>query len=313
MQQALSKLRLTQRQAGHGAHLLLELVDAAGIERVVSAVVRPGRELIDVELAAVGHEHLHGQHAHILQCGGHLGGERHGLGAKPGRDARRHRRGVQNAVPVHVFGGRKGGHLAIPAASQHDGNLPLQVEFPFQDAGHPAKVPERLLGVLDAPTRACPFPSYPRRLVLSSAGTPIALMASVRSASPATRAKGAVRKPAPARKPFSAAVLGDGHGRRGGADRQPRGEPLEHRSRDVLELGRDRGALIGKLIEGGRVVVGGDDLVVGDLAGGAPGIRLEHDDAISHDARAEREHAPELPAAQHARAWRPAGSSGIRQ
>jgi predicted ATP-dependent protease len=59
--------RLRERQAGHGAHLQLELRDVAGVLAVVAAVVRARGDLVDHQAAVLQHEELHAQHAHVMR------------------------------------------------------------------------------------------------------------------------------------------------------------------------------------------------------------------------------------------------------
>ena len=58
---------VAQRQAAEHAHLLLELRGAAGVDRVVAAVVRARRDLVQQQLSA-DHEHLDRQHAHVARA-----------------------------------------------------------------------------------------------------------------------------------------------------------------------------------------------------------------------------------------------------
>ena len=53
-----SSAGISQRQTGQGADLLLELVRGAGIEGVVPAVVRSGRQFVDQQPVALDHEEL---------------------------------------------------------------------------------------------------------------------------------------------------------------------------------------------------------------------------------------------------------------
>ena len=75
MATGLSRRAVAEGQAAQGAHLLLELVGAARVERPVPAVVRPRGDLVDEEPAAVGDEQLDAQHADVVQLGGEAPGE----------------------------------------------------------------------------------------------------------------------------------------------------------------------------------------------------------------------------------------------
>ncbi|KAG1311969.1 hypothetical protein G6F62_014335 [Rhizopus arrhizus] len=106
-----------QRQAGHGARLLLELAGDAGVHRVVAAVVRAWRDLIDDQAAILQHEELHAHHAVVAQAlrDGFRGVGRAGLPFGV-RCVRFHGRGGghrQDAVAVHIA--RHGKHHAASA------------------------------------------------------------------------------------------------------------------------------------------------------------------------------------------------------
>ena len=60
--------RLRERQAGHGAHLQLELRHIAGVLAVVAAVVRARGDLVDHQAAVLQHEKLDAQHTHVVQA-----------------------------------------------------------------------------------------------------------------------------------------------------------------------------------------------------------------------------------------------------
>ena len=58
----------SQRQAAHGAHLLLELAGTAGIERQVPGVVRTRRDFVDQQAPVLGEEKFDAQHADVLEA-----------------------------------------------------------------------------------------------------------------------------------------------------------------------------------------------------------------------------------------------------
>ncbi len=60
-----------ERQVGEDAHLLLELRGDACIDRVVAAVVRPGRDFVDQQIAAGIDEHFHAENSAIAERDGH--------------------------------------------------------------------------------------------------------------------------------------------------------------------------------------------------------------------------------------------------
>jgi hypothetical protein len=202
---------------------------------------------------------------------------------------------------MHVFGRREGGHRAVPPTCQHDGNLPLEVQLPFQDTGNSAEVTKGLRRVLRGANERLPLSVIPEATGLEQGRHADCFngpgdIGRLQHPRERRRAEACAREEAL----FGDAILGDGDRRRGGAHPHPGGEALQRRCRDILEFRGDGRALIGELVEGRGVVVRGNDLVIGHLAGGTTGIRLQHHDTVAHDARPEREHAPELPATQHA-------------
>ena len=78
---------VAERQAGEHARLLLELRGHAGVDRVVAAVVRPRRDLVDDEPALRRHEHLDAQHAAVVELR-RDGGRRRRAPRPPARRAR---------------------------------------------------------------------------------------------------------------------------------------------------------------------------------------------------------------------------------
>ena len=61
------ELRRPERQAAHGAHLLLELARDAGVDREVAGVVRARSDLVDEEAAVPGVEELDAEDADEIQ------------------------------------------------------------------------------------------------------------------------------------------------------------------------------------------------------------------------------------------------------
>ena len=99
---------------------------------------------------------------------------------------------------------------------------------------------------------------------------------------------------------FGEAVLADLQrpGRR--EDGNVLGKPAGGGDRHVLELIGDDGREACQFGERLRVVIGGDDLPVGELRGGAIGLRLEYGGAVAEPGGGQRQHAPELAAADNA-------------
>ena len=130
------------RQPAEHAYLLLELGSGAGIQAVVSAVVRSRGDLVDQQFALAREKELDRENADIAQLLGHLQRDACRLAGDLGRDACRDNGGVQNAVAMDVLGHRVARGLALARARQHDRNLRLQIHAPFQDARHAAQLLE---------------------------------------------------------------------------------------------------------------------------------------------------------------------------
>ena len=61
------QLRGSERQRADRAHLLLELTRDRGVERQVSGIVRPRRDLVDEQLTVGVDEEFDAQHPDVLQ------------------------------------------------------------------------------------------------------------------------------------------------------------------------------------------------------------------------------------------------------
>ena len=95
------------------------------------------------------------------------------------------------------------------------------------------------------------------------------------------------------------AVLGDRHGPGRRGDDDVAGEALQGGRWGVLELGGDHRATRRQLVERRSIVVGGDEMTVGDGPGRCIGVRVEDDRAIAGQASGDDGKAPELATAQH--------------
>ena len=172
MATGLSSRGCAEREAAQRAELLLELIDRARVHRVMAAVVRPRRHLVDEEPPAVGDEQLDTQHADVLQPLGHRDGEVARLLRQARRHARRHHGGLEDAVAVPILARWKRGDVAVRAPREHHRQLGLERQPLLQHARHAAEALERRQG--RAPRRS-PWPDpchrSPSRLVLSSAGS----------------------------------------------------------------------------------------------------------------------------------------------
>src|SRR5690606_10326664 len=85
-----------------------------------------------------------------------------------------------------------------------------------------------------------------------------------------------------------------------GQDRNFRRKPSRCLDRHILEFVGDDVAAAGELGERRRIVIGRDDLAVGDLRGRTVGARFQNDCPVGKARRRHRQHAPELAAAENA-------------
>ena len=145
--------RVAQRQVGQHARLLLELRRDARVDRVVAAVVRPRRDLVDEQRAVARDEHLDAQHAAVVERVRDAGRDlARAAPASSGDDARGHDRHVEDAVAMPVLGDRPGrGLAALVARDDHRhlaGERRSRCSSTHGCAAH--RAPRR-----DAPRRAC--------------------------------------------------------------------------------------------------------------------------------------------------------------
>jgi hypothetical protein len=140
--------RSGERETAQGPDLLLELVHRAGIERVMAAVVWPGRELVGVEPPLVRNEQLDPQDPDIFQPRSDPFRHRGRLAQESLRKFRRHGGGFEDSMRVDVGSRRKGRHFAVLAARQHHGQLSFEPETALQHARHATEPGKRPAGFL---------------------------------------------------------------------------------------------------------------------------------------------------------------------
>ena len=100
---------VAERQVGEHARLLLELRRDAGVDRVVAAVVRARRDLVDEQRAVARDEHLDAQHAAVVERRPRRAVAISRASSRSAAvDARRHDRHVEDAVAMAVLGDRPG-------------------------------------------------------------------------------------------------------------------------------------------------------------------------------------------------------------
>jgi len=126
--------------------VLLELRHRRAVDGPVAGIVHAGRDLVDQErlIAALAHhEHLDGQDADIVEGLGDAGGDLPCFGCKRRRDFRRHARDFQNVVAVLILRHLETFDLAVAAARGDDGDLALEIDEAFDDAGSVVQRPPR--------------------------------------------------------------------------------------------------------------------------------------------------------------------------
>ena len=142
------------------ADLLLELAGASGLDRQVSRVVGPGRDLVDEQPTVRRQEELDAEHADGVE----RLGDRESRVARFLRYDRPHRRGGRRAgkdVPLMMVEARRiGDRLAVAAADDDDRHLGGELDPGFGHAGRPAEVqPGRCRRPSACSTSTCPLPS----------------------------------------------------------------------------------------------------------------------------------------------------------
>ena len=110
--------RAAERQAGDGAHVVLELAGVGAFDGPVAGVVHARRHFVGDELAAL-HEELDGEHADVLEVLEQLARGALRL-ARERRVAVGRAREAQDAVAMHVEVEWIEGDLAIGAAHRDD-------------------------------------------------------------------------------------------------------------------------------------------------------------------------------------------------
>jgi len=99
-------------------------------------------------------------------------------------------------------------------------------------------------------------------------------------------------------------VLADGNRARRRTYRDSCRQKLQSFGRHVFKFGSDRRRMGGDFEERLLVVIGGNEVAVGNASGGAFGIRIEHPDFVSHLMRGGNEKSSQLTAAQHGKSRR---------
>ena len=136
--------RAAERQAGDGAHVVLELAGVGALDGPVAGVVHARRHLVGDELAAL-HEELDGEHADVVEVLEQLARRALRLARERGVAVGRARE-AQDAVAMHVEVERIEGQLAIDAAHADDRHFGVERHEVFVEQ---RRLAERVPGAID--------------------------------------------------------------------------------------------------------------------------------------------------------------------
>jgi len=306
--------RLAQRQTGQGSDLQVKLRLIAGVDRVMAAVVRTRRYLVDQQrgppLRAANHKKLDAQHAHIVQalgdrtrCGD---GPRLQFGRQPPRD---HLGPDQDAVAVQVVLEREMHHGAVPAAPDEDRALGLERKLLLQHAATAAQVGPgggEFGAVANAPlplavvTQARGLQDSRQQRSAGCLQVLLAVDHCVGCAGNATALKMCF---------FQPPILRNRQRVRGRRHRPVLGQRVHRRRGNVFKFGRDRTAQLAHRAQALWIQVIGLHMVVADQPGGTFRVGVQHGGAVPHALRCVHEHAAKLPAAHHAQRSRRTGGT----
>ncbi|SBV97941.1 hypothetical protein KL86APRO_10949 [uncultured Alphaproteobacteria bacterium] len=289
-----------EAQIADRAHELLELVGDAGVHRPMAGIVRTRRHFVDENAALVIDEHLDRQQSFEPERGGGGVGDRGGASGLVGQDLRGCARGVEDVVDVDVLDDVEGVDLAARRPRDDHRDFLRERHEAFEDRGRALDRRPRV-GRLRRTVNA----ELALAVVSQGAGLEDAGGAEVGDA--ALQAREVVDLPpgrgggADAREEglFGDAVLCGFEHRPRRAHQRPRGEPLDRRGGNVLELEGDHVHRRGEGVERLGVVVGG-----GGMRGGhreRRGVILRTIDmaAVAEARGGERRHPAELAAAEN--------------
>jgi hypothetical protein len=282
------------------AHMLLELRDEAAVLGPVTGIVHARRDLVDQHAPVRHDEHLDRQQPHIIHRRDHLAGGLDRTLGDVGRDRGGGQRLVQDAVAVAVLHRLVTADTAVRRARGDHRDLEREIDEALQ---------HRALALHGRPGL--------RRIVrLADHRLPLAVIAEARGlqhrrpAQPLQRRLklldmgdlgpgGGLDAHLVQEGLLQGAVLGDLQGVAAGTDGDQAGEKIHRLDRDILELQRHHVDGGGEGLQRLTVVPSGGG-VRGDVARRAAFRRLEDMAAIAEPRGVQRQHAPQLPAAQHA-------------
>jgi hypothetical protein len=188
----------------------------------------------------------------------------------------------------------------VLTARQHHADLGRQRQQLLQHAAHAAQFRKRSLQLLAAGDAALALAVVAQRGGLQDAGQQRFGHAGAVGRRAQHRVGRAGHTAAGEMRLLGGAVLADRQ--RGGrwGDESLGGQFLHHASRNVLELGADRCAELGQLLQRTRLLVGRAQVFVGRRPGRTVEVGVQHCHAVTELLRGMCSHAAELTAAQHA-------------
>src|SRR5215831_19412770 len=135
--------RLSERPAGDGTDMLLELRDRGAVKRPVAGIMHPWRDLVDQDPAGGTirkHEHLDREHAHIIEGVGYPLRDVARLGRDCFGDRGRRARDLQNVVAVLVLGDVEAFDLTVGGARHDNRDLALERDESLENCGSGAEL-----------------------------------------------------------------------------------------------------------------------------------------------------------------------------
>ncbi len=206
---------------------------------------------------------------------------------------------IENAAAVPVLHQWQGADGAARATGQGQGKLPLQRQPFFQHAGHATGCQRRrqLIQIVHLPLPLAVVPLAGR---LENGGEEFAgLCGDGRFRQQCQR--GGDRDASSAQKGFLlAAILTDAHRAGGRTHRLLFFEQGQGGGGHILELTADGLAAAGQIVQGGLVIIGSDNMVIGGSTGDAGRVGIQHHHLVAEAVGGPHEVAAKLASPQHA-------------
>jgi len=302
-QRCAARAGVAQRQAEHGAHVILELAGMSPFDGPVPGIVHARRHLVAEQLAIL-HKQLQREHADVVEPFGERARQRGSTRLQRVDIRRRRQAQAEHAIGVPVAGERPGAELAVTAAYRQHRKLALERHEGLKD--------QAVRGRLCAQRR-------PRRVgVLCAAQTELALAVVTQPPRLEDRrgtgdGQGAIevgarvdrhelgRRQAAITEQglLRQAILG--HRQRAGVreHRHALSQPVRRVGRHVLEIEGHRVDLACEFAQGGLVVPIGHHQR-GDLPGTGVRAAIDHQRLHAERRAGDRQHARQLPATENA-------------